>query len=172
MEILKQPGIQEFHNRLMANASEMREVFEGTQASGSYAIYPKFRVPLSHSIESLTSYDSIVDIDSDAESSSTIECKRRQLSKHKPIPPLGLIRKCQNNPATPIVNAVERMITKPIALLKVTPTVHQAITKFRQDYKGKVGWSMEDILAGYDLLESSIKADVFLALDGREDKGN
>ena len=137
MEIKEQPGVREFCDRPMANAMEMREVFEGTQASGRHAIYPKFGVPLSQSIESLPSQESTIDSDSDEVSSSTHEPKRRKLTKDTPNPPLGRIRKRQDNPATRLVNAVERMITEPIALPKVTSTVHQAITKLRQKYKDK-----------------------------------
>ena len=171
MEIQKQPGIREFRDRPMANATAMSEVFEGTQATGQHAIYPKFGVSLSQSVESFASQESVVDSDSDQGSSSNNPLKKRKLAKDGSIPPpLGYVRKRQENQATRLINAVERMITEPIVLPKVNSPIHQAITKFRQNYKGKTGWSTGDILAGYEVLESVIKAEVFLALDGGEDE--
>ena len=98
MEIQKQPGIREFRDRPMANATEMSEVFESTQATGQHAIYPKFGIPLSQSVESFASQESVVDSDSEQGSSSNNLPKKRKLAKDDSIPPpLGHVRKRQEN---------------------------------------------------------------------------
>jgi len=83
---------------------------------------------------------------------------------------LGRVRHLQETPALLVVNAVERIIPEPITLSTPTSVSKHAITKFHQNYKEKAGWSTQDILIGYKLLENSIKAKVFLALDGRDDE--
>ena len=98
MEIQKQPGIREFHDRPMGNATEMTEVFEGTQVTCHHAIYPKFSLPLLHSIESLASQESLIDSDSDQDSSSNNLLKKRMLARDGSIhPPFGPINKHQEN---------------------------------------------------------------------------
>ena len=92
----------------MGNATEMREVFEGTQVTCQYAIYPKFGIPLSHSIELLASQESLIDSDSDQGSSFNNLPKERMLARDGSIhPPFGPVHKYQENQATRLVNAVE-----------------------------------------------------------------
>ena len=91
MEIKKQAGIREFRDRPMANATELTEIFEGTQATGQHAIYPKFGVPLSQSTHSLPSHETIIDSDSDNGISSATVSKRRMVSKDGSVPYLGRV---------------------------------------------------------------------------------
>lgn len=44
------------------------------------------------------------------------------------------------------------------------------MAKLQENYRGKVGWSTQNILKGYKLFESTVKPDIFVALDGGEDE--
>ena len=83
---------------------------------------------------------------------------------------MGRVQHLQETPALRVVNAVERMIAEPITLPTPTSAIKQTITKFHQNYKEKAGWSTEDILIGYKLLENSIEAKGFPALDSGDDE--
>ena len=62
------------------------------------------------------------------------------------------------------------MITAPIILPRVSLVIQQAVTKLWENYKGKEGWSTQDIIAGYRLFENIVKAEVFVVLDGGKDE--
>lgn len=65
---------------------------------------------------------------------------------------------------------METLVSAPIPSIPNSSVIHQAVTKFREAYRGKPGWSTQDMLVGYELFESQIKAEVFLALDGGEEE--
>ena len=171
IKIQKQPGIREFRDKPMANPAVMREIFKGIQATGQHAIYPKFGQAISHTTNTPSAYlELTINSDNDTIVCTPSNTKRRQLDNHNPGSPLGRVRSRAETPAIRLVNAVENMVTEPIKLPTTTSGIHQAINKLRHNYRGKVGWSTEDLLAGYELLENSIKAEVFLALESGEDE--
>ena len=54
--------------------------------------------------------------------------------------------------------------------VSIEPVVQQAVRKLRENYRGKEGWNREDFLNGYELFESTVKAEGFLALDGGKEE--
>jgi hypothetical protein len=62
------------------------------------------------------------------------------------------------------------MATTPITIAASQSVVQQAVSKLQQKYKGRPGWSTQDIVTGYELFENPVKAEVFLALEEGEDQ--
>ncbi|KAI5816259.1 hypothetical protein BZA77DRAFT_61520 [Pyronema omphalodes] len=52
----------------------------------------------------------------------------------------------------------------------IQDVVERAVNKLRSQYKGKAGWTTQHLLLGYQLFEDSVKAEVFLGLDGGPDQ--
>ena len=60
MEVKKDPTIHEFRDKPIANAVELSEILEGTQATGHRAIYPGIPRSVSTDLEGQTDDDSLV----------------------------------------------------------------------------------------------------------------
>jgi len=62
---------------------------------------------------------------------------------------LGHIRQPSETPATRLVSAIEKIITPLICLPTAISVFRLAVTKLHENYKGRVGWTTADIVAGY-----------------------
>lgn len=170
MEIQRQPSIREFRDRPLGNLSELGELFEGVQATGRHAIYPGSNDAQSNGIFSPSPNTPLIDSDNTDFTTTTHSRKRARAEEDLPSTPLGRVRQRLDAPAVRLVNAAEKMIAAPIPLPTITSAIQQAVAKLRENYRGKVGWSTQDILKGYKLFENTVKADIFVALDGGEDE--
>ena len=70
-EIQEQPAIREFRDRPIGNIAELGEIFEGVQATGRHAIYPRFGQTESITIDSPSPTTLSHGIDSDDASSAS-----------------------------------------------------------------------------------------------------
>ena len=170
IEIQRQPTIREFRDRPIGNIAELEEIFEGVQARGHHAIYPGMSRPQATPPDNANHNSPSADSDDPFSAYPAGSAKRKRPADQAPVSPLGHVRQKLETPATRIVSAIEKLIATSITVPVVASVIQRAITKFRENYKGKPGWSTQDILAGYKLFESSIKADIFVALDGGEDE--
>jgi len=170
MEIQRQPGIREFRDRPLGNVAELAEIFEGIQATGHHAIYPFYGRAQPFNTDSQSPNRITIDSDDATSASSPSYSRRRRVEKKSPVTPLGRVRQSPETAAVRLVNAVEKMMAAPISLPTVSSVIQQAVTKLRENYKGRAGWSTQDIIAGYKLFENTVKAEVFVALDSGEDK--
>ena len=169
MEIRKDPAIQEFRDKPMANTAELAEILDGSQATGCRAIYPSIPRSISTELDSQTEDDTPLS-DHTAVDTSSHQSKKRKASDGESVKQLGRIRPRAETATERLLQAVETMASTSLPSIPNSSVVHQAVTKFREAYRGKPGWSTEDMLVGYELFESQIKAEVFLALGGGEEE--
>jgi hypothetical protein len=146
----KDPEIKEFREKPLSNAAELGEIFEGVQATGDHAIYP------AEILQGLS------------EGPPKKKVKSEDVSP-RPATPRARIRERAPSGAAQLLAAVERLVDAPAGELQVSAR-QSAVTKLRKGYKGKEGWSTRDLLAGYKLFQDTVKAEVFLGLDGGEDE--
>jgi hypothetical protein len=149
----KDPEIKEFREKPLANAAELGEIFEGVQATGDHAIYP------AEILRGLS------------EGPPQKKVKTEDVSPGPTTPgpttPRARVRERAPSSAAKLLAAVERLVDAPAGELSAR---ERAVTKLRKGYKGKEGWSTRDLLAGYKLFQDTVKAEVFLGLDGGEDE--
>ena len=169
MEIKKNPGIQEFRDKPMATTAELAEILEGSQANGRRAIYPSIPHSISTELDPQTEDDTPLS-DHKTVDTSSHQSKKRKASDGASVKPLGRIRPRAETANECLLHAVETLVSAPLPSIPNSSVVHQAVTKFREAYRGKPDWSTQDMLVGYELFESQIKAEVFLALDEGEEE--
>ena len=149
------------------DCNKLAEILDGSQATGRRAIYPRIRRSISTELDSQTEDDTSLSNHQTVDTSSH-QSKRRKASDAEPVKQLGRIRPRAETATERLLQAVETIASAPVPSIPNSSVVHQAVTKFRDGYCGKPGWSTEDMLVSYELFERQIKAEVFLALGGGE----
>ena len=76
--------------------------------------------------------------------------------------PLGRVREKPMSTGARLASCVERMVSGSTE----ASAVERAVRKLRTQYRNKGGWSTGDLLAGNEIFDNSVKAEVFLGLDG------
>ena len=147
-EIKACPQAWEFRMGTLPHCFELREIFEGITASGDFAVYPGTLTG-----ERSINFGSIP--------SMTVSEKRVGEASKKSASKKAL----QLDRVDTALQLATKMLSSGVEE-ESESVVQQAARKLRENYRGKEGWNSEDFLDGYELFESTVKAEVFLALDG------
>jgi hypothetical protein len=161
VEIQRSPQVKEFRMIPLANADELTEIFDGKRASRDYPTSDHTdsgssdnHVPVPVPVPVPVSFPPVP---------IPISVPSRLRSLPSPPRTAGNVHQRVSSQTDKFSESIKKALSADV--LSERSPIERAVNKFHKEYSDRNGWSIRDKLDVCDILESDIKASVFLGLE-------